>query len=307
MSPQRIILVLADRSTEAQSSLHKASVLARHLDASIDIFLCDTDHAWAVRGQAHSAEARAVVAACDAENERFLQALRGSVSATDLRITLSSGCAFAVHEGLAARVEQLRPMLVIKSLANGREGRARPPQPAEMQIIRSCRVPLLLSQGHQWQPVPRFCAALDANVRDEVMTRSVLLTTAQMSRECHGIWTVGLLRDPADRRADPDLADVQARWWDLEPLAVHQVPGPPLEGVADLIRQQRIDVLALGGATRLSPRAAEPSFAEQVIGRVSCDLLFVPRDPEGSVASLPIPADATHRECGKTSQHGHQH
>jgi hypothetical protein len=186
MSPQRIILVLADRSTEAQSSLHKASVLARHLDASIDIFLCDTDHAWAVREQAHSAEARAVVAACDAENERFLQALRGSVSATDLRITLSSGCAFAVHEGLAARVEQLRPMLVIKSLANGREGRARPPQPAEMQIIRSCRVPLLLSQGHQWQPVPRFCAALDANVRDEVMTRSVLLTTAQMSRDCHG-------------------------------------------------------------------------------------------------------------------------
>ena len=61
MSPQRIILVLADRSTEAQSSLHKASVLARHLDASIDIFLCDTDHAWAVREQAHSNEARAVV------------------------------------------------------------------------------------------------------------------------------------------------------------------------------------------------------------------------------------------------------
>ena len=153
MSPQRSILVLADRSTEAQSSLHKASVLARHLDASIDIFLCDTEHAWAVREQAHSNEARAVVAACDAENERFLQALRGSIPATDLRINLSFGCAFAVHEGLAERVEQLRPMLVIKSLANSREGRARPPQPAEMQIIRSCRVPLLLSH-HKGEVTP---------------------------------------------------------------------------------------------------------------------------------------------------------
>ncbi|MEY3138735.1 MAG: hypothetical protein RL580_2467 [Pseudomonadota bacterium] len=307
MSPQRSILVLADRSTEAQSSLHKASVLARHLDASIDIFLCDTDHAWAVREQAHSAEARAVVAACDAENERFLQALRGSVPATDLRITLSFGCAFAVHEGLAARVEQLRPMLVIKSLANSREGRARPPQPAEMQIIRSCRVPLLLSQGHQWQPVPRFCVALDANARDEVMSRSILLTTAQLARECHGVWSVGLMRDPQDRRSDPEPSDIQARWRDLAPHSVHQVPGSPLEGVVDLIREQRIDVLVLGEGTRLSPRAAQPSFAEQVVGRVTCDLLVIPRDPEGSVAVLPIPADATHRECGKTSQHGHQH
>ena len=307
MIRKRSILVLADRSTEAQSSLHKASVLARHLDASIDIFLCDTDHAWAVREQAHSAEARAVVAACHAENTRFLQALRGSVPATDLRITLSFACAFAVHEGLAERVEQLQPMLVIKSLANGREGRARPPQPAEMQIIRSCRVPLLLSQGHQWQPVPRFCAALDANARDEVASRSILLTTAQLTRECQGIWTVGLLRDPADRRSDPEFADLEARWRDLAPQTIHQVPGPPLEGVAELIRQQRIDVLVLGGATRLSPRAAEPSFAEQVVGRVTCDLLVVPRDPEGSVAVLPIAADAAHREHGKTTYHGHEH
>lgn len=211
MVTQRSILVLADRSSETQSSLHKASVLARHLDASIDIFLCDTDHAWAVREQVHSAEARAVVAACHAENERFLRALRGSVPATDLRITLSFACAFAVHEGLAERVESLRPMLVIKSLANSREGRARPPQPAEIQIIRSCRVPLLLSQGHQWQPVPRFCAALDANARDEAAWRSILLTTAQLARECHGLWSIGLLRDPKDRRSDPDPADLQAR------------------------------------------------------------------------------------------------
>lgn len=307
MIPSRSILVLADRSTEAQSSLHKASVLARHLDASIDIFLCDTDHAWAVREQAHSAEARAVVAACHAENERFLQALRGSVPATDLRITLSFACAFAVHEGLAERVEQLRPMLVIKSLANSREGRARPPQPAEMQIIRHCRVPLLLSQGHQWQPVPRFCAAFDANARDEVMSRSILLTTAQLAQECHGTWSIGLLRDPQDRRADPEPADVQARWRDLAPQSVHLVRGAPLEGVVDLIREQRIDVLVMGEGTRLSPRAVQPSFAEEVVGRVTCDLLVIPRDPEGSVAVLPIASDAPHRESGKASHHGHQH
>jgi nucleotide-binding universal stress UspA family protein len=115
------------------------------------------------------------------------------------------------------------------------------------------------------------------------------------------------MRDPQDRRSDPEPSDIQARWRDLAPHSVHQVPGSPLEGVVDLIREQRIDVLVLGEGTRLSPRAAQPSFAEQVVGRVTCDLLVIPRDPEGSVAVLPIPADATHRECGKTSQHGHQH
>jgi len=303
MVTQRSILVLADRSSETQSSLHKASVLARHLDASIDIFLCDTDHAWAVREQAHSAEARAVVTACHAENERFLQALRGSVSATDLRITLSFACAFAVHEGLAERVKELRPMLVIKSLANSREGRARPPQPAEMQIIRTSRVPLLLSQGHQWQPVPRFCATLDTNARDEVASRSTLLATAQLARECHGVWAVGLLRDPKDRRSEPTSGDLQARWRDLLPQSVHQISGPPLEGVEDLVRQQRIDLLVLGEGTRLSPRATEAGFAEQVVGRVTCDLLVVPRDPEGSVAVLPIPANTAYREQRKPAHH----
>ncbi|MBU3672062.1 MAG: universal stress protein [Sinobacteraceae bacterium] len=280
-------------------------MLARHLDASIDIFLCDTDHAWAVREQAHSAEARAIVAACHAENERFLQALRGSVPATDLRITLSFACAFAVHEGLAERVEQLQPMLVIKSLANSREGRARPPQPAEMQIIRSCRVPLLLSQGHQWQPVPRFCATLDVNARDEVASRSILLTTAQLARECHGVWAVGLLRDPQDRRSEPMSDDVQARWRDLAPQSVHAVSGSPLEGIADLVHQQRIDLLVLGEGIRLSPRATEAGLAEQVVGRVTCDLLVVPRDPDRSVAALPIPTNTAYREPGKTSHHGH--
>jgi hypothetical protein len=113
MSPQRIILVLADRSTEAQSSLHKASVLARHLDASIDIFLCDTDHAWAVREQAHSAEARAVVAACDAENERFLQALRGSVclKSTPLRAPTTKAAARAVF-----RPQSMLPRRSIRSV-----------------------------------------------------------------------------------------------------------------------------------------------------------------------------------------------
>ncbi|MFM8517059.1 MAG: hypothetical protein ACKODA_04140 [Nevskiaceae bacterium] len=170
-------------------------------------------------------------------------------------------------------------MLVIKSLANSREGRARPPQPAEMQIIRTSRVPLLLSQGHQWQPVQRFCATLDSNARDEVASRSALLATAQLARECHGVWAAGLLRDPEDRRSEPTSGDLQARWRDLAPPFVHHVSGSPLEGVVSLIREQRVDMLVLGEGTRLSPRAAQPSFAEQVVGRVTCDLPVIPRDP----------------------------
>lgn len=55
--------------------------------------------------------------------------------------------------------------------------------------------------------------------------------------------------------------------------------------MVSLIREQRVDMLVLGEGTRLSPRVAQPSFAEQVVGRVTCDLLVIPRDPTSQWSS----------------------
>ena len=72
MHALRSILVLADRASEAEAAVRKASVMARHFKANIEIFACDTDHAWAIDDP--SPAARSVISSCLAGAERYLDA-----------------------------------------------------------------------------------------------------------------------------------------------------------------------------------------------------------------------------------------
>ena len=64
--PFRSILLCADRSGEAEVALRKASILARYLDADIELFACDADHAWAVEHSPDDEAARAELATAPA-------------------------------------------------------------------------------------------------------------------------------------------------------------------------------------------------------------------------------------------------
>jgi hypothetical protein len=87
------ILLCADRSSEAQDALRKASILARYLDAKIELFACDTEHGWAVSQSSQSEAARAALESCLAASRIYVEALRGSIAATDLQIATRVACA----------------------------------------------------------------------------------------------------------------------------------------------------------------------------------------------------------------------
>jgi nucleotide-binding universal stress UspA family protein len=170
MPPLKSILVMADRSADAQVALQKAFVIARHFDARIELLACDPDHPWSARGAHHPEAGARAAAARSLDSRRFLDALRSSISAEDLQIHASDDFDGPLYEGIARKVRSGGHNLVVKRL-NRREARRRPMlTPADWQVIRACPVPLMLTRGRPWRPQPRFVASVARGaVRDDVL------------------------------------------------------------------------------------------------------------------------------------------
>lgn len=282
------ILVLADRSTEAQSALRKASVLARHFRAQIELFSCDTDHAWAVGLERQSPAARKVVDDCLAESHRYLNALRSSIPAADLRISTSAACAAALPEGVAQRVRDWRPDLVIKNLADGLP-EPRPPQALDLQLIRAARVPMLWIRGRAWRPTPKITVALDLLSEDRALTRSVLDTAECLALGCHGeLAIVHCLAPQLSGQVDEttglcDRARATLNWLGLSVDRVHVSRASPVDTFGVGGPHSGMDVLVLGGVQPTAWEQGGPTTTEALLSVLESDVLLVPRLRHGLI------------------------
>lgn len=282
------ILVLADRSTEAQSALRKASVLARHFHAQIELFSCDTDHAWAVGLERQSPAARKVLDDCLAESHRYLNALRSSIPAADLTISTSAACATALPEGVAQRVRDWRPDLVVKNLADGLL-EPQPPQALDMQLIRASRVPMLWIRGRAWRPVPRITVALDLASEDRALTRRVLDTAECLAVGCQGELSIVHCLEPSSQESAGDVFGLSAQaqatleWLGLSADRLHLATTHPVEtfGVGGV--HSGMDVLVLGGVQSKAWEQGRPTTTEALLSVLNSDVLLVPRLPQGAV------------------------
>lgn len=259
----RSLLVIAERSGEAQAALQRASVIARHAGAKIELFTCDTDHAWALGEYARSPEARAVIDRCNAQSMRYLEALRGSISAPDVQIDVRCACAPAMLEGIAARIESLHPNLVIKSLSGS--GALRAPLPVEMQIVHGCAAPLLLTHGTPWRPAPRIGAALD--LTDGIWrAQAVAHFAAELAGHCAGT----VYRGFAGRGLPAGAVEAL----DLSAAQIDLLRGAPRDALRAWVGARRLDVLVIGSSA--GPQAGQISMAEQLLGELPCDIIIMP-------------------------------
>ena len=272
------ILVLADRSNEAQSALQKASVLARHFHAQIELFTCDTEHAWAVGVERQSPAAREVLDACLAESHRYLNALRGSIPAADLRISTSAACVSELTEGVARRVRDWRPDLVIKNLSDGAPG-FRPTQALDMQLIRATRVPMLWVRGHAWRPVPKITVALDLTSDDKALTQQVLDTAECLALGCHGELSIVHCLDLSASR-DAGLSSKAKQTCDELGLSVDRVTvsrESPIASFGTGGAHSNMDVLVLGGVRASAWEQGGLTTTEALLNTLASDVLLVPR------------------------------
>jgi hypothetical protein len=254
MDAAATLLVLVDRGGGAQAALQKASALARYLGAVIELFSCDTEHAGAVRRCDADASSRRIIEECFDDSERYLEALSGSVAARDLDIRHCVACAASVAEGLAARVEALTPLLVIRGIVEGGERGSRLLlRPELVQLVKQVTAPILLTRGSPWAPSPRIVVANDFNAPDGVTRSQMLELTHRLRRECHEWFS------------EPELDDA------TDPSAL-----------CERVGRRQADILVLAAPEASQHASTRVSQFEALLSSITCDALIVPRSPVDS-------------------------
>lgn len=243
------LLVLVDRGGGAQAALQKASALARYLGSVIELFSCDTEHAGAVRRSGADASAKRIIEECFDDSERYLDALSSSVAARDLNIRHCVACAASVAEGLTARVEALAPLLVIRGLVEGGERGSRLSlRPELVQLVKQVTAPILLTRGSPWAPSPRILVAADFNDPDAATRSKMIELSNRLSHECRGWFSAPELDSASDSKV-----------------------------LCERVERTPIDILVVAAPEVLQKTSMQVSEFEELLSRITCDTLIVPR------------------------------
>jgi hypothetical protein len=294
------ILLCADRSSEAQDALRKASILARYLDARIELFACDAEHGWAVEQASVSEAARAALDACLSASRIYIEALRSSIPAADLQITTRVACARGVAEGVVERVRAAGHALVVKNFDTGPVHSWQAPTSGDLRLAEACEVPLLLTRARSWSTPLRVWVALDLRRCDLRHGREVLDVARTLADGCHGGWVVAYTESDILGEADARRSVDQAcEAFGLAPGDLHLLSGDPVDELPKALRAAGADVLVMAKSSSVLAHRSRRPLAERLLGQGDFDVLLVPERrvvAAGSARLVPLATDATNRE-----------
>jgi universal stress protein E len=278
MNRIKTILVIAQRSGEVAGALQKACIVARHFGATIELFACDAEHAYMAE---HSYDPRGVsdaVAQCMLDSQRFLEAVRSSVVADDLEIRTSVACETPLHLGILRKIEALKPDLVIRCIEARGQQRQSALTPTDWQLLRTCPVPLMMTRGRTWSPVPRIVAAVELQPTPARLAQRVLAAASYLASGCAAALEVVHCRGAAggDAAADAALHDL------LLGAGLPTSAGQMLDGSAEqvlprLVRDSNVDVMVIGALSRRVGALGDAvgTLTETLIETLDCDFLLV--------------------------------
>jgi universal stress protein E len=272
------IMAVVDREGQNRHVLAKAMVLARHFHAKVELFLCDSEHAYALR---HTYDSRGVATArevCLAETRTFLESLRLSIAADDVPISTFAACESPLYEGIVQRVLQGCPDLVIKAAAGEHPMRRLTLDANDWQLARTCPVPLMLTRGRPWKPQPRFAAAIDVSDQETAgLARAILDTSEYFALGCQAELEV-LYSERGGVEAPAREASLRKLTHDagVKDMNVHVLKGEPEETLAGFASERNYDALVLGALThRKGPATLVGTLTSRLVDALACDFILV--------------------------------
>ncbi len=254
------VLLLVDRQDIGQNGLQKAMLLARYLQAPLELFLCEVSPGPRA-GRDLSVPARA---------QEYLQALRQSIHCTDVDISTKAEVAGSVVEGLRAKLQRSAPVLVVVP-TTARDGQEVSATDVTRPWASACGAPLLLARRRPWRPVPRFGAAVDLSATaDAALGRRIVRLAETLTRRCGALLEyVFVAPGPVDaaqinraRQRLESFAGQRSSGW------LYYRCGDPVEQLTRVVLERDPDVLLLGASDRVSRGGA---------GMGHGDVLLVPR------------------------------
>lgn len=288
------ILVVIDPADESRHVVAKAMVLARHFGARLELFLCDSEHAYSLSHAYTPAGVAEAREDCLASGRRYLDAVRRSL-AEDVKITTHVACESPLYEGIVRRALELRPDLVIKSASRHHPLQRLTLDDNDWQLARTCPAPLMLTRGRAWSARPRFAAAVDVTENNGgSLPRSILQAAGLLTLGCQGQLDV-LYSDPAsDEDAHVERLDALGRLVREFQIGSEQVAvlrGEPEDTLPVYAAQRDYDVLVMGALThRTGLSKLLGTLTSRLVDALDCDFVLVKSESYACPIARPLSA-----------------
>jgi len=275
------ILAVLDRSSADHVLVKKAANLARLLGARLELFLCDAEHAYALKRDFQPDNGMSAKRLYTSQAVAYLNDLAKVANLEDVEVSVCASCESPLYEGIVHKVMQSHPDLVMKHAGGGGASSQVTFDANDWQLMRKCPVTLLITRGRAWHAHPRFAAAVDIASREIDGLASCILDTSAMLSGAHGSHTEILCSLSAD--APSELKDT--RTTALRKLAQHShidirdvrlLDGEPELTLPVALTEGHYDVLTLGALTHQpGVTALVGTLTSRLIEAVDCDFVLV--------------------------------
>jgi universal stress protein E len=287
------ILAVIDPADGSRQVVAKATVLARHFRARLELFLCDSERAHALRHTYDPTGAGEASRCCVIDGLQYLESIRRLIP-EDVAVTTHVGTSSPLYEAIVRRVLETGPDLVLKSAAGRRPVQRFTLDANDWQVARTCPVPLMLTRGRPWSAAGRFAAAVDVDdAGNSSLERSILQTADFLTLGCGGqLDVVHSESDVADRigaacrRKSLERAVNEFRVGRESP---HILQGSAEDTLPEFAIERGYDLVILGALTRRRGLSAlVGTLTSKLVDALDCDFVLVKPDSFVSPAAEPV-------------------
>lgn len=276
------ILVVTSRSNADGALFAKAVLLARRVGARIHLFHCDAELAHVLRHSYDTQDTEKAWQASVLDHRGYLEALRASVHAPDLDISIDTTCDSPLYERIIKKVLADRPDLVMKSPSGTHPLRRLTLDSNDWQLMRACPVTLMLVRGKIWGERPRFAALVDVSVEETPhLAEAIVHTSEYFALGCQGELDLVYSEkdeDGSQRTERAAALDRLAREYRIGADHVHVLSGDPDVTLPDFAAKQCYDGLVLGALThRKGIAALVGTLTGRLVDVLDCDFVLVKR------------------------------
>jgi len=279
------ILAVLDRGPADAALVAKASQLAARFEARLELFLCDAEHAYALKHEyepSHNVEFRRE---CMDRALDYLAEVRHTMRLPHERVTVSAACESPLYEGIERKARQSQPDLVIKSAGGLESGSRQVFDSNDWQLMRKCPTTLMLTRGQVWRMRPRIAAAVDVSVEETPGLAASILETAEAFRSVYDGELDVLYSVPANlAKQSRDSRELSlrnlAQAFHVGNGHVHMLDGPAEMTLPAFVAQRDYDVLLMGALThRPGAVTLVGTLTSRLVDTIKCDFILIKAAP----------------------------
>jgi universal stress protein E len=187
MKPITHILVVVDPSVVGkQAAVDKAGLLARRLDASVELLICDIESA--LNDEMLTLHAHKTPAS-NTQLLDLLDALAAPMRGQGIAVTVRAIYGKSLHDSLLDYIRGSNAGLVVKDTHHHSFAKRTFLRNTDWHLMRSCPVPLLLTKKKAWGQSPVVMAAVDpihADERVAALDRDIMKWAASLAGRLTG-------------------------------------------------------------------------------------------------------------------------